>query len=68
MAGLRNVELTAPYLHDGTAQTLSRAVDVMGTYLSGISIDEEDNALIVAFLRTLTGTYQGKPLTGQASK
>ena len=68
VAGLRNVELTAPYLHDGTAQTLSRAVDVMGTYLSGISIDEEDNALIVAFLRTLTGTYQGKPLTGQASK
>ncbi len=65
---LRNVELTAPYLHDGTVQTLSKAVDVMGTYLSGISIDEEDNALIVAFLRTLTGQYQGKPLTGVVSK
>ena len=65
---LRNVELTAPYLHDGTVQTLSKAVGIMGTYLSGISIDEEDNALIVAFLRTLTGQYQGKPLTGTASK
>ena len=68
MPNLRNVELTAPYLHDGTVQTLSKAVDVMGTYLSGISIDEEDNALIVAFLRTLTGQYQGKPLTGVVSK
>lgn len=66
--GLRNVELTAPYLHDGTAQTLSRAVDVMGAYLVGMSIDEQDNALIVAFLRTLTGHYHGQPLAGQASK
>ncbi len=65
---LRNVELTAPYLHDGTAQTLSRAVDVMGTYLAGISIDEEDNALIVGFLRTLTGQYQDKPLSGTPSR
>lgn len=63
---LRNVELTAPYLHDGTQTTLDGTVKVMGTYLSGIDIPESDRKLIVSFLRTLTGEFQGKPLTGQA--
>ena len=65
---LRNVELTGPYLHDGTVTTLTEAVDIMGTYLSGFSIDKKDNAAIVAFLRSLTGKHQGKYLTGTASK
>ncbi len=63
---LRNVELTAPYLHDGTVTTLDDAVRIMGTYLSGMPIPEGDRALIVSFLRTLTGEYKGKPLTGVA--
>ena len=60
--GLRNIALTAPYLHDGTAKTLEEAVNVMGKYQLGITLPAEDVARIVAFLHTLTGEYNGKPL------
>ncbi len=63
---LRNVELTAPYLHDGTVSTLDDSVRIMGTYLSGMDVPQADRDLIVAFLRTLTGEFQGKPLAGKA--
>ncbi|MDR2051399.1 MAG: cytochrome-c peroxidase [Deltaproteobacteria bacterium] len=63
---LRNIELTWPYLHDGTVQTLNEAVHIMGIYLSGMDITPGDNDRIVAFLRTLTGEFQGKRLEGQA--
>ena len=62
---LRNVELTHPYMHDGTVTTLDESVAIMGKYLSGIPVSDADRKLIVAFLRTLTGEYQGKPLTGK---
>ena len=52
---LRNVELTYPYFHDGAADTLSQAVDVMGRVQLGKRFSSEENAKIVAFLRTLTG-------------
>ncbi len=61
---LRNVELTAPYLHDGTVTSLDDAVRIMGTYLSGVEILPADREKIVAFLRTLTGEFEGKPLGG----
>jgi cytochrome c peroxidase len=59
---LRNVALTAPYLHDGTAMTLNDVVRVMARYQLGVRPNEAEEAAIVAFLRTLTGEYQGKPL------
>ena len=59
---LRNAALTAPYLHDGSASTLEEAVEIMGKYQLGLAIPGQDIDLIVAFLRTLTGEYQGKPL------
>lgn len=59
---LRNIALTAPYLHDGTAQSLEDAVLIMGKYQLGLSLPGEDVARIVAFLRTLTGEFGGKPL------
>ena len=59
---LRNIALTAPYLHDGTAKTLEDVVLIMGKYQLGIALPNEDVARIVAFLRTLTGEYNGKPL------
>ena len=62
VASLRNVDKTAPYFHDGSAATLKDAVIVMAKYNLGINISNEDVASIVAFLRTLTGEYQGKPL------
>ena len=52
---LRNVELTSPYFHDGAADTLTAAVDIMGRIQLGRRFSDEDNARIVAFLRTLTG-------------
>jgi cytochrome c peroxidase len=52
---VRNVELTYPYFHDGAAQTLSEAVDVMGRVQLGKRFSAGENAKIVAFLRTLTG-------------
>jgi cytochrome c peroxidase len=59
---LRNVAVTPPYFHDGSAQTLEQAVEVMFRYQLGRSAPAEDKALIARFLRTLTGEFQGKPL------
>jgi cytochrome c peroxidase len=52
---LRNVELTYPYFHDGEAETLTEAVDIMGRLQLGKKFTKEENAKIVAFLKTLTG-------------
>jgi len=52
---LRNVELTYPYFHDGSARTLSQAVDTMARYQLGKKFTEKENAQLVAFLKTLTG-------------
>lgn len=52
---LRNVELTYPYFHDGEAQTLTEAVDIMGRLQLARKFTSEENAKIVAFLKTLTG-------------
>jgi len=52
---LRNVALTYPYFHDGEARTLTEAVDIMGRLQLGQKYTDEENAQIVAFLKTLTG-------------
>lgn len=65
--GLRNVALTAPYLHDGSAKTLEEAVDAMAVYQVGKPLSTADRDDIVAFLKTLTGEYQGKMLDAQNS-
>ncbi|NTW70119.1 MAG: cytochrome-c peroxidase [Chlorobiaceae bacterium] len=52
---LRNVELTYPYFHDGGAPTLSKAVEVMGQIQLGKTYTPEENASLVAFLKSLTG-------------
>jgi cytochrome c peroxidase len=63
---LRNVALTAPYFQDGSADTLEQAVGHMSDTVVnpqlGIRIPPHDIKLIVAFLRTLTGEYNGKTL------
>lgn len=59
---LRNVALTAPYFHDGSAQTLEDAVQVMTKHQLGRPMPEADVRLIVKFLNTLTGEYSGRPL------
>lgn len=52
---LRNVEMTYPYFHDGEAETLTEAVDVMGRLQLGKKFSDQETAQIVAFLKTLTG-------------
>ncbi len=59
---LRNIALTAPYLHDGSATTLQDVVAIMARYQLALKLDAEDVESIVAFLRTLTGEYQGRSL------
>jgi cytochrome c peroxidase len=59
---LRNVAETAPYFHDGRQPVLAEAVRLMGQRQLGRELAPGEVARIVAFLRTLTGTYQGKAL------
>lgn len=58
---LRNVVLTAPYFHDGSAATLSDAVDVMFKYQLGRSAPRQDKELIIQFLATLSGETPAAP-------
>lgn len=48
-------EKTYPYFHDGEAETLTEAVDIMGRLQLGMKFTLEENAKIVAFLKSLTG-------------
>ncbi|MEC7519446.1 MAG: cytochrome c peroxidase [Myxococcota bacterium] len=59
---LRNVEVTAPYFHDGSAPTLEAAVRHMSRVQLGAVLDDGEVRAIVAFLRTLTGEHEGVPL------
>ncbi|MDG2051157.1 MAG: cytochrome-c peroxidase [Myxococcota bacterium] len=59
---LRNVALTPPYFHDGTVRRLPDAVRIMAKYNLGRTLSDEQVDLIVAFLGSLTGEYQGQML------
>ncbi|EIJ44308.1 cytochrome c peroxidase [Beggiatoa alba B18LD] len=59
---LRNIANTAPYLHDGSVNNLADVVAIMARYQLGRPLTNEQIKLIVSFLQTLTGEYQGKPL------
>jgi len=52
---LRNIALTAPYMHDGRAETLEEAVRLMTKHQLGRHITEEEMEALVSFLNTLTG-------------
>jgi cytochrome c peroxidase len=55
VAMLRNVARTAPYFHDGSVDTLDRAVKIMGKVQLGRDLDDGTVSLITAFLESLTG-------------
>jgi cytochrome c peroxidase len=57
------VAVTAPYFHDGRAQTLEQAVDEMARSQLGRMLAAQEIGLIASFLRTLTGEYRGRPLS-----
>jgi len=60
--GLRNIGVTAPYLHDGSEETLEGVVSKMMLHQLGVVSTKEDVGLIVKYLKTLTGEYKGKLL------
>ncbi len=66
---LRNIELTAPYMHDGRFQTLEEVIDhynegihpsstvdeaILATSATGLFLTENDKVDLVNFLKTLT--------------
>lgn len=53
--GLRNVEKTWPYFHDGSVKTLNEAVRLMARYELGKDLSPADVTGIVTWLKTLTG-------------
>ncbi|WP_455201628.1 cytochrome-c peroxidase [Kaarinaea lacus] len=59
---LRNVAVTPPYFHDGSATTLHQAVSRMLDEYLGIGIKDQEISQIVSFLKTLTGEYRGQKL------
>ncbi len=62
---LRNVVLTAPYFHDGTAKTLDEAVKIMAKYQLGRVPTQADVDLIVQFLNTLTADIKTADIEGE---
>lgn len=56
---LRNVELTAPYFHNGSVEPLPEAVRVMATTQFNQDLSDQQVADIVAFLEALTGEFPG---------
>jgi cytochrome c peroxidase len=64
---LRNVAVTAPYFHNGHTSSLAEAVEIMGRSQLGRDLSSDDVRLIVQFLNTLTGEYEGRPLAGSDS-
>lgn len=66
---LRNIELTAPYMHDGRFETLEEVIDhydhgikespsldpaLRNTTFTGLRLTDQDKADLIAFLKTLT--------------
>jgi cytochrome c peroxidase len=52
---LRNIELTAPYFHDGSIPTLEKAVEKMMQHQVGFVLKEKELNNVIKFLKTLTG-------------
>jgi len=59
---LRNIAATAPYFHDGSAHSLHDAVRQMACAQLDDSLTDAQVEQIVAFLRTLSGQYRGRPV------
>ena len=59
---LRNIELTAPYFHDGSAKDLESAVKTMSEYQLGYPLTNDEIKKLVAFLKTLTGNLPKEAL------
>jgi cytochrome c peroxidase len=63
---LRNVAMMAPYFHDGSSPTLDDTVRKMAAAQLDRMLSDQQAAAIVAFLKTLTGTFDGAPVVAAA--
>ena len=54
---LRNIAVTAPYFHNGSAKTLREAVKIMGKTQENMDLSDSQIDDIVAFLNSLTGKF-----------
>ena len=52
---LRNIEYTAPYLHDGSEYSLKNVIRIMLDYQVGFDISNDEIKKIELFLKTLSG-------------
>lgn len=59
---LRNVALTAPYMHDASAKDLKQAVELMLKYQTGTKASPQEIDDMVSFLESLTGEVNGQKL------
>ncbi|MBX9685405.1 MAG: cytochrome-c peroxidase [Candidatus Obscuribacterales bacterium] len=64
---LRNIEFTYPYFHDGSARTLEQAVKIMSEYQLDKALSPSEIKQVSAFLRSLSGNLNAKPLSGSKS-
>jgi cytochrome c peroxidase len=64
---LRNVAVTAPYFHDGSTNSLNKAVIEMGYAQLDRRLSDDQVQAVAAFLTSLTGRYQGRLLTAPPS-
>jgi len=59
---LRNVHLTAPYLHDGSVHSLPQVIRLMAHFELGTTLQDSEVDAMAAFLETLTGD---RPVAGR---
>jgi cytochrome c peroxidase len=55
---LRNVARTGPYVHDGSVESLSHAIRLMGRHQLGIELTDAQIASIETFLGSLSGAIE----------
>ena len=58
--GLRNIEKTYPYFHDGSVANLEDAVKIMLKLQNNVDLSDKETKDIVAFLKTLTADVDAK--------
>lgn len=73
VASLRNIELTAPYMHDGSLEDLDAVIEhyasggeghrLQSPLVAGFNISAQQKADLIAFLRALTDTVSYKEFT-----
>jgi cytochrome c peroxidase len=72
VATLRNIDLTGPYMHDGSLASLEEVIDhyasggsqhpLKSDLIKGFVISASDKAALIAFLESLTDTVSYKEI------